>query len=163
QHIHGARQGYATENPREDLFSSLAGYVLHGRHAVSRLPGLRRRIQSHGTRPLRKTQLCRRPQPAHTPEVRRPLRTRSEIFSSLVRRRRNGMGGRLSVTRKSFFAGAGTPSWSRPRSAGTPDGTPRRHFKVTAGGLRSLRLSRAERLVGANEASEPLPGWRLRH
>ena len=80
QHVVGPRRGQRADGRRSRLLPALARPALPRRHAVPRLPELRRRIQGDGPRAVRRAAFTREIEPLVRLERRRPLRPRSSYF-----------------------------------------------------------------------------------
>ena len=78
-------RGTRIDDHRSHVLSAFAGDGLPGDDAVPRLHEVRRRVQGHGPRALRRARLRRRGQPARAPAAGRPLRARPVVLQALDR------------------------------------------------------------------------------
>src|SRR6202011_5261470 len=114
----GAGERNQDRTPR--LFSSFIRNFLFGPDAVSRVPELWRRIQSHGTRPLRRAELSRAAARSRSHPGRRHLPVEPEIFSAPYRQRFLHVAGLRTRHRRSLsaFTCRSSGTAAKPRRAG---------------------------------------------
>ena len=139
------------QDRRRGRIPPLARRLLHGRHAIPRVPEVRRRVQGDGPRLLRRTGVPGRV-PADRAERRPRIRARPGLFPAPRRRRGHDVGRRLAELPPLWGPGMEMRPRTGPRRRAAR-GAPPEHRGLAAAAPRGGRAGDAPRAARPNQAS----------
>ena len=140
---------------------ALARRALHRRHAVARLPALRRRGEGDGPRAVRDAALHGRAAPARPPE-RRPVRARPRVLHAPRAPDGARVGGGHALRRPALLAEARGATRAGAPARGRAHRAPRGRRRVAPGRAGGALPPARAGALGADEAAAAVPRRRGR-